>query len=62
MKKHLKYLGIGILIFAIIYFISLSGCEYQINNKKVSKDDYLRLKNKSNSRKCIARFANVCSC
>tara|TARA_A100001015_G_scaffold321546_1_gene452881 strand:+ start:1384 stop:1569 length:186 start_codon:yes stop_codon:yes gene_type:complete len=61
MKKNLKYLGIGILIFSIIYFISLSACEYQINDKKVNKEDYLRLKNKSNS-KCIARFANVCSC
>ena len=62
MKQNLKYLGIGILIFAIIYFISLSSCEYRINNKKVNKEDYLRLKNKSNSNKCIARFANVCSC
>lgn len=62
MKNNLKYLGIGILVISIIYFVSLSGCEYQINNKKVSKEDYLRLKDKSNSNKCVAKFLNVCSC
>ena len=61
MKFNLKLLGLGLGILIIfIYFMSLSGCEYYINNKKVNKQDYFRLKGSANSSSCNANFVNVC--
>ncbi len=42
--------------------MSVSGCEYYINNKKVNKQDYFRLKDNANSSSCNANFINVCEC
>ena len=64
MKFNLKLLGLGLVIILIIviYFMSLPGCEYYINNKKVNKNDFFRLKGSANSSTCNANYGNVCGC
>ena len=62
MKLDLKLLGLGLGLIIVIYFMSVSGCEYNINNKKVNKQDYFRLKGSANSSSCNAKFLNVCGC
>lgn len=62
MKLDLKLLGLGLGLIIVIYFMSVSSCEYYINNKKVNKQDYFRLKDNANSSRCNAKFLNVCGC
>ena len=63
MNFNLKFiLPLLLVSITVIYFVSLSSCEYYINNKKVNKQVYFKMKGSANSSRCNAKYVNVCEC